>query len=1002
MRETSPRVDCVDRGAPPLRSLVLLLLGIFLLTLPCCTGGNGGGPTGDVLGISVSFTQVPPASLQVGGTAFLMAVVSNDSANKGVDWTVNCSSASCGSIAPAHTASGGATTYTAPSSVPAAGSVTITAAASADSSKLATTTVTVVTTITVTFTPAAPFFMAPSASTALSVLVVNDSGQEGVDWTVSCGSPACGSFSETHTASLVATTFTAPASVPSGGSVTVTATATADHTKTAATTVTVTTSAGREALFKGHYVFSVSGTDANGFYAAAGAFIADGAGNVTGEEDLLDPTASHTAVDFVGGYAIGSDGRGALRLATSDPTLGVEGVQSLSLTVVTPQHALVTAFDSSGISSGSLDLQTVGSLQGGYAFVLSGIDTTLLGELPPVALPLVIGGVLSSNGTTIENVSEDVNDDGSASVVNSPLAVGIRQGPPNPLQVSTPATLSAAVTSDIAQVGVDWTATCSTGESGAVRRRDSSPTAKIDATPLVSSASGISIAFSQAPFPTLVTASQARMSAVVTGDPSNAGVDWTVTCNTSDCGSFNPAHTLSGDMTTSGATTTYTAPATAPPSGTVTITATATADSSQFVTATVQIALPITNCGSFDPPHTASGGTTTYTAPAAVPGGGTVTIIATASADLTKTATATVTIGTGPSGPVPSQVQGPSFGTLQVPDNLGRATVTVGTRSFIYYVVSSRLLRLIEKDSKGLTAGSAFATNTTNLSTASLSGNYAFTIAGSSTSPDQQITNGVLAAGGLFTADGKGNISAATVDVNDAGVVTSYSPTKTVNPGGQAVPPGTYTMSLQGRGSLVFNGPNGQSPGALSQFALYLTADQGVLVVDLDFGLLGSGEALAQSGSPLSAATFQGAYAADLQGATSGATSANETLVGRLVSDGTSGLTGTADLSVLASGGTITLTPGATLTGSFTGASNGRFTGTLNTGTAGTQQEIFYVVDNSTVLSIEADTNGQATGTLQLQQLPAPPAAPAGRPAGSERSRVSGGRAGDVAGDIRQ
>jgi len=1001
--ETSPRLDSVDRGAAPLRSLALLLLGIFLLAFPSCGGGNGGGPTGGTLAISVSFTEVAPASLVVASEVSLIAVVANDPANKGVDWTVSCKSSNCGSLSPAHTASGLATTYAAPSSVPSGGSVTFSAAASADSSKVATTTVTVVTTITVTFTPAAPFFVSPSASAALSALVINDPGQEGVGWTVTCGSSACGSFSETHTASLVATTFTAPASVPGGGSVTITATATADVTKTATATVTVTTSTGNEGLLKGNYVFSLSGTDASGFYAAAGAFIADGAGNVTGEEDLLDPTASHTAVDFVGGYAIGSDGRGALRLATTDPTLGVDGVQSLTLTVVSPQHALVTGFDSSAISSGGLDFRIPGPVQGGYAFVLSGIDSTLLGELPPVALPLVIGGVLSSSGTSIDSVAEDVNDDGNASVVTSPLAIGILQGPQNPLQISTSTTLSARVTSDLAQVGVDWTATCSTGESGAYRRRDSSPTAKIAATPLISSASGVSIAFSQAPFPNLVTAGQARMSAVVSGDPSNAGVDWTVTCTSSDCGSFNPAHTQSGDMTISGATTTYMAPATVPTSGTITITATATADPSQLVTATVQIALPVTNCGSFDPPHTASSGTTSYTAPAVVPGGGTVTIIATASADLTKTAAATVTVGTGPSGPAPAPAPVPSFGTVGGTDNLGRGAATLGSRSFIYYLVSSRILRLIEKDSKGITAGSAFATSSSNsLSKASLSGNYAFTIAGSSTSPSQQLTTGALGAGGLFSADGNGNISAATVDVNEAGVLTNYSPTKTVNAGGQAVPPGTYTMSLQGRGSLVFNGPNGQIPGPLSQFALYLTADQGVLVVDLDFGLLGGGQALAQQGNPISAATFQGAYAAGLQGANGSATAANETLVGRLVSDGTSKFTGTADVSVLGSDGTITLTPGGSLTGTFTGASNGRFAGSLNTSATGTQQEIFYDVDNTTVLSMEADSSGTATGILQLQQLPASPAASSGLPAASERSRVSAGRAGDVAGDIRR
>jgi len=337
---------------------------------------------------------------------------------------------------------------------------------------------------------------------------------------------------------------------------------------------------------------------------------------------------------------------------------------------------------------------------------------------------------------------------------------------------------------------------------------------------------------------------------------------------------------------------------------------------------------------------------------------------------------------------------------VQASDNLGRGTVTAGSRSFIYYLASSRLLRLIENDGKGLNAGPAFATGSTGFSTASLSGNYVFTSAGNSTSPDQQLTTGALAAGGVFVADGTGNISAATVDVNDAGVVTSYSPTATVNPGAPAIPPGTYTMNRRGRGSLVLNGPNGAPPGLLSLFALYLTADQGVLVVDLDSGLTGSGQALAQSGNPISAATFQGNYAAEILGANGGATTTNESLVGRVVSDGASSLTGTADLSALAGDGTITLTPGETLTGTFTEAASGRFMGTLNVG-ASTQQQIFYVVDNSTVLSMEADKSSLATGILQLQQLPAPPAATAGRPAGLGRPNSVGRRVPGVSDSVK-
>jgi len=62
----------------------------------------------------------------------------------------------------------------------------------------------------------------------------------------------------------------------------------------------------------------------------------------------------------------------------------------------------------------------------------------------------------------------------------------------------------------------------------------------------------------------------ATLGANVSGDSTNAGVDWTATCGSSSpgaCGTFNPA------TTNSGSTTTYTAPSSLPPTNPVTITA---------------------------------------------------------------------------------------------------------------------------------------------------------------------------------------------------------------------------------------------------------------------------------------------------------------------------------------------------------------------------------------------------------------------------------------------
>ena len=65
--------------------------------------------------VSISFQPAPAKTISLAVTTALKAVVSNDSTDAGVDWSLLCQSGSnCGTLSPLHTASGGATTYTPP------------------------------------------------------------------------------------------------------------------------------------------------------------------------------------------------------------------------------------------------------------------------------------------------------------------------------------------------------------------------------------------------------------------------------------------------------------------------------------------------------------------------------------------------------------------------------------------------------------------------------------------------------------------------------------------------------------------------------------------------------------------------------------------------------------------------------------------------------------------------------------------------------------------------
>ncbi len=399
-------------------------------------------------------------------------------------------------------------------------------------------TVTIAPAISIALTTPPPASLQATLTAIVAATVSNDSGNMGVDWSVTCGSAgACGSFNPVHTASAGNTTFTAPAAVPTGGTVTITATSTADPTKKAS-----------------------------------------------------------------------------------------------GMTTITPPPIIVT----------------------------------FVSTLPPVSLQVSTSATVTAH---VANDSMNLGVDwsvtcgsagacGSFSLAHTASDTGTMFTAPAAVPTGTTVTIKAASTAD--------------------------NTKFVTAVITITTAPPVMIVFTTAPPTSLIVSATAPMSATVTNDPTNAGVNWIVLCGSAGrCGSFSALHTASG------ANTTYTAPAAVPAGPSVTIRAVSAADNTKFVTANTTITptpimiifmplLPASvatssvttmsstvsndptiagvdwsvtcgsaSCGSFNPTHTASGANTTYTAPAAVPAGGTVTIKAASTADNTKFATGNVTITGG-------------------------------------------------------------------------------------------------------------------------------------------------------------------------------------------------------------------------------------------------------------------------------------------------------------------------------------------------------------------
>jgi len=225
------------------RQSALALLTFVSAGLSACGGGGSsgsvsGGGSGSGLSVSVSADR---AIVQAGATAQVTAVVSNDSANRGVTWSVSCATAPCGNISPATSASGLKVTYTAPTTVPSADlAVTVTATAVSNPSQQASGTFTVPA-LVVTVDPQSGPSMAAGATTQFTA-TINYPAQanKGVTWTVQCGASGCGNVSPSNSASGTAVTYTAPASPPPADlAVTVTASSVSSPAANGSATLTV-------------------------------------------------------------------------------------------------------------------------------------------------------------------------------------------------------------------------------------------------------------------------------------------------------------------------------------------------------------------------------------------------------------------------------------------------------------------------------------------------------------------------------------------------------------------------------------------------------------------------------------------------------------------------------------------------------------------------------------------------------------------------------------------
>jgi hypothetical protein len=303
---------------------------------------------------------------------------------------------------------------------------------------------------------------------------------------------------------------------------------------------------------------------------------------------------------------------------------------------------------------------------------------------------------------------------------------------------------------------------------------------------------GIAIALSTAPPSTIAPSGTATIAATVTNDGANGGVDWSC-APAGNCGSFSATHTASG------ATTTFTAPAAG---GSVTITATSTSNHSAVATAPVSVSSP---------------GTLTVSiagAPGTLAPSATSTVSATV---LNDTASAGVDWTCAPAG---------SCGTFSSAHTASTVTTT-------YTAPSTAGTVTITATSTSNHAVSASATITVAASTAAggtlTSGSFAFAVSGEDS---QKHTIAII---GSVALDASGKVTGGAQDYVSHDGATSP-------PSGDAITGGQLTMTSNGKGTLTLTTLNtAVGVGGTETFSIAVVNSKHALIAEFDGGATSSG-----------------------------------------------------------------------------------------------------------------------------------------------------------------
>jgi hypothetical protein len=351
------------------------------------------------------------------------------------------------------------------------------------------------------------------------------------------------------------------------------------------------------------------------------------------------------------------------------------------------------------------------------------------------------------------------------------------------------------------------------------------------------------------------------------------------------------------------------------------------------------------------------------------------------------------TIDVNSIGAMHSETVNPLNSAVNAPDFTGRGTLTfVGispnpSRTFIYYIVSNRVLRLLENDGQSYMGGSAYSQGN---ATTTISGNYVYQYSGWNPAVSNPPTGRTVAAGQFSVASGSFS------GFSDAN--TGAAAPTTSGPG--AAVTGSYKVSTTETNTL--NLTLSDAGGVSSALNAYLvdptlnildpnntTGGGGALLLHTDGNINGTGIMVPQQTS----SALLGNYALNLNNSIATATPNELDLVGVLSGTGNNtqvlggGAADLADYDEVTANASPPAIMGGPLSGTYTvdGTRPGRASGSFKVGTPATAvtpysflpgttppvtfNVAFYQVSSSVAFIVETDTQANVSGYLIQQQL---------------------------------